>query len=68
MSRFTIYPLDTQGLHIDISSSFSNYDFRIYIEEQGNSLLDALAVYGLDKIKFLSEMKKEVWDADDEEY
>lgn len=65
---FSMYPFDTQDLHIDISSTYSKDDFRIYIEEQGNSLLDALAVQGWDKTKFLSEMKKEVWDGDDEEY
>lgn len=63
-----MYPFDTQDPHIDISSTYSKDDFRIYIEEQGNALLDALAVQGWDKIKFVSEMKKEVWDGDYEEY
>ena len=39
-----------------------------YIEERESSLLGALALQGWDEISFLSEMKTEVWEYDDEEY
>ena len=65
---FTLYPFDTQDLHIDISSTYSTDDFKIYIEDQKQSVLDALALQGWYKKNFISELRKEVWDGDDEEY
>mgnify|MGYP001585427621 FL=1 len=65
---FTLYPFDAQNLHVDISSTYSTDDFKIYIEDQDNSLLDDLSVRGWDKIKFSPKLDKKTWDGDDEEY
>ena len=65
---FTMYPFDTQDLHVDISSTYSTDDFKIYLEDQKNSLLDALEVQGWDKINFAKKIGVEKWDQDDEEY
>ena len=65
---FTMYPFDTQNLHVDISSTYSTDDFKIYVEDQKNSLLDALEVQGWDKINFAKKIDIEKWDQDDEVY
>ena len=65
---FTFYPFDNQDLHIDISSTYSTDDFKIYLEEQTNSLLDGLSVQGWDKLNFSAELGTEIWDGDDEKY
>ena len=65
---FTMYPFDTQNLHIDISSTYSKDDFKIILEDQTNSLLEDLEIQGWDKINFQTELGIEKWDQDDEEY
>ena len=65
---FTLYPFDTQSLHIDLTSFYSIEDLNIELEEQKLTALDNLEVAGWDVIGFQSQASSKTYFGDDEEY